>query len=422
MKAKKSKLSSVYIFPVLFSIICLSYLIRFMFYNVETEIVRYNSIENTIRTEALIIRNESTVALPEGVEISYKVKEGDKVSLGKKLLEIIKGNRTDEDITLKINQLDERIEEIKQSEINNNFFSQDKEKIEGKISEKVSELKAIADSGNFEKLKSVREELSASLYKKSLIYGSGSFFGKNLEQLQKEKATLEGVYNNSIDVMYAQTPGIVSYAIDGYEQILTPSNIKDFKLNNVREIMNSLESRKKDEDKGNTSGIKIIDNFEWYTCSLIDEEPAKGLKTGKKIKLRFKDFGDSQVNGEIYEVSPPEGGICLVIVRINEYVEGFYKSRISGMDIVRDYNEGFTVSTKAIVVKDNIKGVYVLKNGVVKFVPVAVMVEQGETCLVRNLSREDSDFKAGYEALRVFDEIITTTSRVKENQVLTDRI
>lgn len=422
MKAKKSKISSVYIFPVLFSIICLSYFIRFVFYNVETEIVRYNSIENTIRTDALIIRNEAAVSLPEGVEISYKVNEGDKVSQGKKLLEIIKGNRADEDITLKIKQLDERINEIKQSEINNNFFSQDKEKIEGKITVKVSELKSIADSGDFEKLKEVRNELAANLYKKSLIYGNGSFFGKNLEQLQKEKATLEGIYNNSIDVIYSQSPGIVSYNIDGYEQILTPSNIKNFKLNSVKEIMNSLNGSKKDKAKVNTTGIKIIDNFEWYTCSIIDQELAKGLKTGKRIKLRFGELGNMQVNGEIFEVSQPEGGVCLVIVRINDYVEDFYKSRIAGMDIVRDYNEGFTVPAKAIVIKDNIKGVYVLKSGIVKFVPVAVMVEQGDTCLVRNLGKDDSDFKAGYEALRIFDEIITTTNRVKENQVLTDKI
>ncbi len=422
MKTKKSKISSVYIFPVLFSIICLSYLIRFIFFSVETEIVRYNSIENTIRTEALIIRNESTVALPEGVEISYKVNEGDKVSLGKKVLEIIKGNKADEDIAIKLKQLDDRINEIKQSDINNNFFSQDKEKIESKINEKVSELKVIASSGDYEKLEAVRDELSASLYKKSLIYGNGSFFGKNLEQLQNEKATLEGIYNNSIDVIYAKSPGIISYSLDGYEQILTPANIKNFKLSNVKEIMNSLNDKKDSKDKEAAAGMKIVDNFEWYTCSLIDEEPAKVLKPGKKIKLRFVSLGNTQVNGEIHEVSEPEGGTCLVIIKVNEHVESFYKNRIAEMDIVREYNEGFTVPTKAIVIKDNIKGVYALKSGVVKFIPVAVMVDQGDTCLVRNLGKEDSDFKAGYEALKIFDEIITTTARVKENQLLTDKI
>ena len=130
MRAKKSKMSSVYIFPVLFSIICLSYLIRFMFFNIETEIVKYDSIENVIKTNALIVRNESTTALPAGVDISYKVNEGEKVSSGKKILEIVKNNQADENIAIKIKQLDDRIKEIKNSDINNNFFSQDKEKIE----------------------------------------------------------------------------------------------------------------------------------------------------------------------------------------------------------------------------------------------------------------------------------------------------
>ena len=422
MSAKKSKISSIYIFPVLFSIICLSYLFRFIFYNVETEIVRYNSIENAIRTKALFVRSESTVALPEGVEISYKVNEGDKVSFGKKILEIIKNNQADEDIAIKIKQLDDRVNEIKQSDISNNFFSQDKEKIESQINERVTDLKKIARSGDFEKLNAVRDDLAANLYKKSLIYGNGSFFGKNLEQLQKEKSTLEGIYNNSIDVIYAQSSGIVSYSLDGYEQILNPSNIKDFKLNSVKEIMDSLNSKKNEESKDTAIGVKLVDNFEWYTCSLISEELTKGLKVGKKIKLRFGELGNAQVNGDIHEVSQPEGGTCLVIVRITEHVDDFYKKRISDMDIIRDYNEGFTIPNKAIVVKDNIKGVYALKSGVVKFVPVAVMVEQEGTCLVRNLSKEDSSYKSGDEALKIFDEIITTTKRVKENQLLTDKI
>ncbi|HYE80617.1 MAG TPA: HlyD family efflux transporter periplasmic adaptor subunit [Clostridia bacterium] len=422
MRTKKSKMSSVYIFPVLFFIICSSYLIRFLFFNIETEIVKYNSIENTIRTKALIVRNESTVALPAGVEISYKVNEGDKVSFGKKILEIVKGNKADDDIAIKIQQLDQRIKEVKQSDINNNFFSQDKEKIESQINEKVAELKNIAKTGDYEKLDTVKDDLTANLYKKSLVYGSGSFFGKNLEQLEKEKLTLEGIYNNSIDDIYAPISGVVSYSIDGYEQILSPLNIKAFKLGSIKEIFETLDEKKQDEAEAASIGIKLVDNFEWYTCSMISEEQARGMKIGKKIKLRFTEFENTQINGEVYEVSQPEGGTCLVIMKITEHINGFYKKRLVEMDIIEDYNEGFTVPKKAIVVKDNIKGVYVIKSGMVKFVPVAVMVEDVETCLVRNLSKEDSDYKSGYDSLKIFDEVITTTKRVKENQVLTDKI
>lgn len=422
MRVKKYKMSSVYIFPVLFFIICLSYLIRFMFFNIETEIVKYDSIENVIHTVTMIVRNESATILPAGVEISYKVSEGDRVSLGKNILEIIKNNQADENIAIKIEQLDDRIKEIKQSDINNNFFSKDKEKINGQINEKVTDLKNIAKSGNFENLDTVKEDLVANLYKKSLIYGDGSFFGKNLEQLEKEKATLEGIYNNSIDVIYAQSAGVVSYSLDGYEQILSPMNIKDFKLSNIKEIMGTLENTDQDNNKDAVAGIKIVDNFEWYTCSLISQDQAKEMKVGKKIRLRFGEFENAEVNGEIYEVSQPEDDICLVIIKINEYVNDFYKKRITEMDIIKDYNEGFMVPAKALVVKDNINGVYVLKSGMVKFVPVAVMNEENDMCLVKNLVKEDSGQKADYESLKIFDEVITTTNRVKENQFLTDKL
>lgn len=422
MRAKKSKISSVYIFPVLFFIICLSYLIRFTFFNIETEIVKYDSIENVIHTKTLIIRNESATTLPTGVEISYKAGEGDRVSSGKRILEIIKNDQADENIAIKIKQLDDRIKEIKQSDINNNFFSKDKEKIESQINERVADLKTIAKSGDIEKLDTVKDNLAANLYKKSLIYGDGSFLGKNLEQLQKEKETLEGIYNNSIDVIYAQTSGVVSYSPDGYEQILNPKNIKDFKLNSIKEIMNSMEGTNQNNNKDAISGVKIVDNFEWYACSLLSENQAKELKAGKKIRLRFGDFENSEVNGEIYEVSKPEGDVCLVVIKITEHVNDFYKKRITEMDIIKDYNEGFTVPAKAIVIKDNIKGIYVLKSGMVKFIPVAVMNEDKDSCLVKNISKEDSSFKPGYDSLKIFDEVITTTKRVKENQVLTDKL
>ena len=165
MRAKKKKMSSIYIFPVLFFIICLSYIIRFMFFNIETEIVKYDSIENSIKAKALIVRNESATMLPAGVEINYTAGEGERVASGKKILEIVKNDQADESISLKIKQLDERIQEIKQADINNNFFSKDKEKIESQIKARVADLKSIAKAGDLERLDEVKNDLAANLYK-----------------------------------------------------------------------------------------------------------------------------------------------------------------------------------------------------------------------------------------------------------------
>lgn len=422
MKARKKRVTSLYIFPVLFFIICLSYTIRFLFFNIETEVVKYDSVENSIKTQSLIVRSEWVCPIPVGVELDYKVNEGEKVSKGRKVLQIVKNNQADENISIKIKQLEERINEIKQADINNNFFSQDKEKIEKSIDENVRELKRIAKSGDYKDFETVKADLIANQYKKSLIYGTGSFFGKNLEQLEKEKSSLENIYKNNIDDIFAQRGGVVSYQLDGYEQILNPENIKDFKLKDIKEIIDSINLKSDEKNEETSEGIKIIDNYEWYICSIVQPEVFEGIKPGKKVKLRFNDFEGVQVNGEIYKVSEAVDDGMLIVTKINEYLDGFYKKRIANVDIIKDYNEGFLVPSDSIVEKDKIKGVYVLKSGRIKFVPVVVLSSVEGKYLVRNISQEDENYIPGYNLLKVFDEVITTTERVKENQVLTDKI
>ena len=119
--------------------------------------------------------------------------------------------------------------------------------------------------------------------------------------------------------------------------------------------MNSLEAGNRGNGQNTTAGVKIVDNFEWYICSLISIEQTKDLKPGKKIRLRFPEMENAEVNAEVHEVSQPEGGINMVIIRINEHVNDFQKKRIAEVDIIKNYNEGFTVLF-ALVVKDNIKG------------------------------------------------------------------
>lgn len=424
MKSKKRRFSSLYIFPVIFIVICISYIFRFLFFNIETEIVKYDSWENLASAEALVVRSEWVTSLPAGVQIEYKANEGEKVYFGKKILEIVKSGSSDAYMTVKIKQIDERINEIKQSDISNNFFSQDKEKIENKISEGVQELKSITKSGGLENLQTVKENLVANLYKKSLIYGSGSFFGKNLDSLVKEKATLENIHKNNIDDIFAQTTGIISYQMDGYEQILNPLHVKSFKLDNIKEIMNTIKSKKEKgkEAEENINGVKIVDNYEWYVCSILDEAQCTDLKPRKKVKLRFEGENIDLVNAEVFDVLPPENKQRLAIFKVNENVRDFHKLRLVKLTVVKDSYEGFVIPVKCIVSRGDEKGVYAVKYGLVKYIPVKVLTMDEKSAIVRNLEGEEAQLKGSTSTLKLFDEVILTVNRVKENQVLSDKI
>ena len=416
VKAKKKKISSLYIFPALFLIIFCVYIFRYMFFTVEKEIVKYDEMESSIAVEGIVVKTENIISLPGGVLTNNRINEGEKVSFGKKLMEINKSESADMNISEKINQLDNRINEMQNANANTLAISNDKEKIENSIKMNITELKSLSKSGNIERITEVKNNLASNLYKKSLISGDDGIFGKNLEDLVKEKSNLESIYKNNITVIYAQASGIVSYDLDGYEQILNPVNISSFKVSKVKEVLASI---KKKEVLADTKGVKIVDNFDWYITTIVNPNEIVGLKKTSKVQIRFKDSQAKPVNAEVYYISEAENKEAILTLKINEYVKDFYKKRLVNIDIIKNYFEGFKVPIQSIVTKENIKGVYIVRNNMVKFIPIRVMTNDDKFAIIDNLEISDKSYDAS-KTIRVFDEVVTKVKYVRENQIVSD--
>ncbi len=417
-KRRRKKNRSAYVFPIIVLLVCAAYTFRFFYYNIDKEVVKYDKIENTIAGKAIIIRKEWITPLPTEIDNSSEVNEGSRVAFGTKLLVINKNSSTDENISLKIAELDKRINEIKQSEAENNFFSQDKEKIDFKIIDKISEIKEITKSGDLTRLADAKKDLEASLYKKSLIYGTDSFSGKNLEQLVNEKSSLEELYKKSMDVIYAQNSGVVSFEVDGYENILNPSNIPMFHVNEIKEITNKLTEQNKSKEIKKESGLKIVDNFEWYLSIIVKNDDVSDMEEKKAIKVRLKDFDNMIISGQIFAISESENGERLITIKTSEQFTDFYKTRLTNVEIIKNYSEGFAVPSECIVKKEDLQGVYVNKGGIVKFIPVDIVAVRGSETLVKNISANSLENSSNWSKLKEFDEVIKSIKRVRDNQIL----
>lgn len=418
IKKKKSKFKSIYIFPFLLSIICFAYIIRFLFFSIDSSIVEYGTMENTVSTQALLVRDEWVANLPQNVKVDYAVNEGERVSFGKKVLEINKDNNTDENLAVKIKELNDRITQMGQANIDNNFFSQDKEKINVNISNLALNIKRMAKSGDFVNLTQTKNDLAANLYEKSLINGSGSFFGKNVDQLIQEKNMLEEMFKKNVDIIYAQSAGIVSYELDGLEQVLCAANIKNFKVNDIKDIMTNLTNKKNSKKDPVQTGVKIVDNMNWYVCTIMSSKDLEGMKVGKVIKLRFKKLDDVLVEGSIISISQPTEDKFVVAIRIGENIKDFYKTRLTDVDIIKDYYDGFSVPEKCVVKQNGVDGIFILKRGMVRFAPVKVMMSDGKNVLINNVSVSETADNSDNVQVKVFDEVIITTGRVKDGQVI----
>lgn len=417
-KSKKKRTSSIHIITVLFVAVCIAYIFRYFAYKVETEMVKYDSMENTIATQGVFIKNEWSMTLPVGTLADYKANEGDRVSIGKQILKISKNDGADENISLKIVKINERIEEIKKAETDNNFFAADKKKIDANIQDSVNELKTVTRSGDFSKLEQVKSDLAANVYKRSLVAGTDSFSGQNIEQLTNEKAALEEIQKNNLNVIYARISGLVSYELDGYEAVLKPENIQALKASSILEIINAISEKSDKKKVEKSEGVKIVDNFEWYIAAVIP----KGLLTkddiGKTILVRFKDASDTVVSGTLKHFNEGSENGNLIVVRTDEQLKNFQRIRTAEVEIITKHEEGLIIPLKCIVEKEGIKGIFIERSGMVRFVPIKISLSDEKEALVINLDKDDKGYSSKNYILKPFDRVITTVNKVKENQML----
>jgi putative membrane fusion protein len=417
-KSKKKKSSSIHIITILFLAVCIAYIFRYFAFKIETEMVKYDSMENSIATQGVLIKNEWSMALPGGTAADYKANEGERVSIGKQILNISKNDGADENISLKIDKINERIEEIKKAEADNNFFAADKQKIDANIQNSVNELKNVTASGNFSRLEEVKSELAANVYKKSLVAGTDSFSGQNIEQLMNEKAALQEIQKNNLNVVYARTSGLVSYELDGYEAVLKPESIQGLKVSSILEIINAAgeKNNKKNEEK--LEGVKVVDNFEWYIASVIP----KGILTkddiGKSIQVRFKDNNNTVVSGTLKHFDEGNENGNLIVVRTGEQLKDFQRIRTANVEIITKHKEGLIVPLKCIVEKEGLKGVFIERSGMARFVPIKIALSNEKEALVENLDKDDKGYDSKNYELKPYDRVITTVDKVKKDQML----
>ncbi|NLM42447.1 MAG: hypothetical protein GX201_00275 [Clostridiales bacterium] len=413
---KKSKKDfSFYMFPIIFLIIAVFYVFRYFFLNIDTEIIKYGEMEDFFETKAILVKNELVYDIPSDVHILNKAEEGQRVPFGKKLVDIVKGDILQEDLKTKIEELDVRIKEIENSK-EMNFFEKDIERLEKSIDEKVEYIKILSNQGNFEKISEVKAQLHTDLSKKASIGGEKSFSGKNLSQLKMEKSQLEELYDNNMQTIVARSPGIVSFNIDGFEHSLKPENISKFTIEEIKNLINSLDRQNNHGEE--PKGVKIIDNFSWYLCMIVDENFLEDLEIGKKVKIEFKGYENELIRAKVNYISEPENGEILVSYEITDNINNYYDKRLVDIKVITNQYEGFLVSEKCLVEIENQKGIYVIREGMIRFVAIDVIAIDNGYALIKNIDNKENVIKLSTGSVKIYDEVVKNTDKVKPNQRL----
>ena len=255
-----------------------------------------------------IIRDEQVV---KGENYKNGIKqiktEGEKTAKGESIFRYY--SRNENDLINKISELDEKIQEVMSNQTNLFNFNSDVKLIENQIDEKVARLNQNTDINILNELK---KEINELITKKANIIGEESPSGSYLKELINQRSSLENELNSGTEYIQAPESGIVSYKVDGLEEILTPDNFSSL----TKEYLEGLNLKTGNIIATSDECGKIINNFECYIMTISSSKEAKNAKIGDKVKLRLSN--NSEIDAEITYISQENEEELMLALKIDE--------------------------------------------------------------------------------------------------------
>ena len=244
----------------------------------DTVYVEMGQIEEEESAVGYIIRDEEVLKgqnYKNGIE---QIKtEGEKVAKGEAIFRYYSNN--EKNLVERIKDLDVKIDEALAKE--DTIMSSDNTKVlEEQIDAKINQLYG---ESNLELIKNNKEEIINNMTKKAKLTGELSPAGSYLNKLIKERSKYEKQLNDGAESLTASKSGVVSYRVDGYEDILTTDDFGKY----TKDFLEDLNLKTGQIVPTSSESGKIIDNYSCYVVCVLDSNYAKDAEVGDKLKLRL---------------------------------------------------------------------------------------------------------------------------------------
>ena len=410
-KKKKFKLNIKLVIAsiiALILIICLVYNVIALFVNpTDTFMIENGEISSTDQSVGYIIREEKLFQGNNYKNGIYQIKsEGERVAKGDAIFRYYTNN--EQNLVEKIADLDIQIQDaIEQNQ--SNIYSSDITAIDGQIEEK---LKKVSQINKVSQIAEYKKQISEALTKKAKLTGELSPAGSYIKELISKRSEYERQLNSGSEHIEATISGVVSYRVDGLEEILSENNIKEL----TQDTLKGLKVKTNETIPSSNESGKIINNYYCYIATLTDDEEVKNVKVNDTIKVVLST-GD-EVKAKIYQISEQESGDTLLVLRITECVEKLISYRKISLDIIWWSASGLKVPNSSII-EENGKNYIIRKRvGYQDNILVKVLKESENYSIVENytsLELKELGYStteiANMRSISLYDEILLNPSK-----------
>ena len=282
-----------------------------------------------------IIRDEK-VAKGENYKNGMEqiIPEGERASVNENIFRYYSAN--EENLKQKIAELDLKIQEAMKEDTG--LLTSDMKLLEDQIEEKIANINQITDVN---KLAEYKKEIDDLVLKKARTAGSASPQGSYLNNLIAERKGYEAQLNSGAEYVKAPISGLVSYRVDGLEEVLTPESFEAITKDYLEKL--NLKTGKIVANNGESG--KVINNFVCYIATIASSEEAKSANVDDKIKVWLSN--NEEISATIVEIKE-EGEERLIILKVTEQISELINYRKITLDLIWWSSSGLKVPNQEI--------------------------------------------------------------------------
>ena len=373
------KLNKIIIY--IFSLLILIYLFYAVYLLIKQPTDKVTVEHGTLYLEetniGYLIRSETVVKGQNYKNGMEQIKtEGEKTAKGEAIYRYYSKN--EDGLKKEIEELDVLIQEALKGQ--KGLLPSDIKLIENQLDEKIEALKKVKD---ISKIVEYQKQINNLITKKAKISGESSTVGSYLKQLYTQRTKLEEQLNSGAEYIKAPVSGIVSYKVDGLEEVLTTNNFSA--LN--KEFLQNLKLKTGQLIATNDESGKIIDSSKCYIATISDSEEARTAEIDQKVRVRLSS--NKIIDAKVNYVSQENEEETLIILEINNQIGELANYRKISFDLIWWSSKGLKVPNQAIVEEDGLN--YIVRNraGYLNKILVKVTRKNDKYSIVSNYNKEE---------------------------------
>lgn len=325
--------------------------------------------------------------------------EGERVSKGDSIFRYYSNN--EQNLEKKIEELDLQIQQAMEKQTD--LFTGDMKLLENQIEEKLNEVVKVTE---IKRIAEYKKDMNAQITKKAKIAGDLSPSGSYIRKLIEERSSYENTLNSGAEYISAPESGVVSYRVDGLENVLTTQSFNTLST----KFLEDLKLRTGEIVASSGEHGKVINNFECYIAITLDSEQAMSKKIGDNVVLRLANT--KEVSAQI-EYIVEEEEQRLIIFKIKDEVEELSSYRKISVEVIWWSYSGLKVPNSAIIHENDLDYIIRTRAGYTDKILVKILKQNDTYSIISRYDNEELK-ELGFDTSKIrqlktislYDEII----------------